>query len=395
MMSRIINLYAVLSLNLLLLAAPAHSDSSTPLQRLQSMQNASLLVEDNNGHALQNLRANQPMIPASTLKLLTTLMALETWGAEHRFHTDFFLDKNNHLWIKGYGDPMLISEEIDLVVAALKNKGLKKINGMGIDNSFFSKNIIIDGQSQTNNPYDATLSALAANFNTVYVERKNRSTQSAEPQTPLTPLAKKLSINLKTGKHRINLGRQIDGAQYFAEVLREKLIQQDVVVSGRIIKAELPEQASCYYRHYNSRPLSEVIKGMLEYSNNFIANQLFLMMGAEQFGEPADMKKSRQAINQFIRTNFNWQGHRIIEGAGLSRNNRLSAHQLVDVLKKLTPYADLLPAQNNNIRAKTGTLQNISSYAGYIQTARQIKTFALIINQPVEYAFRFRLAERL
>lgn len=377
------------------MAAQAHSESSTPLQRLQTMQSASLLVEDNHNHALQNLRANQPMIPASTLKLLTALMALETWGAEHRFHTDFFLDNNKYLWIKGYGDPMLISEEIDLIVTALKNKGLKKINDIGIDNSFFSDNIIIDGQSQTNNPYDATLSALAANFNTVYVERKNHSTQSAEPQTPLTPLAKKLSINLKPGKHRINLGRQTDGAQYFAEVLREKLIQQDIVVSGQIVKAELPEQTTCFYRHYNSRPLPEVIKGMLEYSNNFIANQLFLMMGAEKFGGSGDMNKSRRAMNQFIQLNFNWQDYRIVEGAGLSRNNRLSAQQLVDVLKKLTSYADLLPAQNNNIRAKTGTLQNISSYAGYIQTARQLKTFALIINQPVEPNFRFRLAESL
>ncbi|HID80835.1 MAG TPA: peptidase S13 [Chromatiales bacterium] len=395
MISRIINLCSGFALSLLLLVTPVHSESRTPMQRLQLMQNASLLVENNNGHALQSLRANQPMIPASTLKLLTALMALETWGAEFRFHTDFFLDKNNHLWVKGYGDPMLISEEIDLIVMALKNNGLNEINGLSIDNSYFSKNIIIDGQSQTNNPYDASLSALAANFNTVFVERKNHVTFSAEPQTPLTPLANKLSSNLKSGKHRINLGRQNDGAQYFAEVLREKLIQQGVTVTGKIINAAPPEQATCFYRHYNSRPLSEILKGMLEYSNNFIANQLFLMMGAEKFGAPADMTKSRQAVNQFIEKKFNWRDYRIVEGAGLSRNNRLSARQLVEVLNKLAAYADMLPSQKHNIRAKTGTLQNISSYAGYILTPGQLKTFALIINQPVEHDFRLHLAESL
>lgn len=396
MATRILTLYVVPFLALMLLATPAHSEGNALLQRLQTMRNASLLLEDNSGQVLQSFRADQPMIPASTLKLLTALIALETWGADHRFHTDFFLDDNNRLWIKGYGDPMLISEEIDLIVTALKNKGLKKIDGIGIDGSYFSSNIIIDGQSKTDNPYDASLGALAANFNTIYVEHKKNSIQSAESQTPLTPLALKLATNnLKPGKYRINLGRQTDGAQYFAEVLREKLIQQDIIVSGQIIKGEPPEKTSCFYRHHNSRPLSEIIKAMLEYSNNFIANQLFLKLGAKKMGAPAGMEKSRQIFTRYIQTEFNWQGYRLVEGAGLSRNNRLSTQQLVDILKKLSPYANLLPAQNSRIRAKTGTLQNISSYAGYIQQANHWKPFALIINQPIENGFRFRLAESL
>jgi D-alanyl-D-alanine carboxypeptidase/D-alanyl-D-alanine-endopeptidase (penicillin-binding protein 4) len=73
----------------------------------------------------------------------------------------------------------------------------------------------------------------------------------------------------------------------------------------------------------------------------------------------------------------------------------LSAHQLAQVAQKFAPYSDLMPTQKLGIRAKSGTLNGISCYAGYVLREGEWLTFALLINQPVEYRFRERLAEQL
>ncbi len=368
---------------------------SSPVQLLIEMKQSSLLIVDSSGHRVQSHNPNNPMIPASTMKLLTALLSLRTWGTAHRFTTDFALDHDNHLWVKGYGDPYLISEEIDLIVLGLKNKGLKKISGIGIDDSYFTSRIIVPGQSKTDNPYDAPLSALAANFNTINVQRKNQKTLSAEIQTPITPLIKQLAKKLPTGTHRINLGDQAHSSHYFAEILMAKLEKQNVQVTQKLITGTFPDTRFPFYRHQNSHDLSEVISAMLQYSNNFIANQLFLLLGVEEKGEPATMRKSQLVVESRIHKLFAWQDYTVEEGAGLSRNNRLSAKQLIDVLKQFLPYRDLLSHQNNRILAKSGTLKGISTYAGYLFRSAQWMPFALMINQPVKYNLRKRVALEL
>ncbi len=367
-----------------------------PLLRLHTLPNAALLVVDGRGRTLRSYHPDRPLIPASTLKLLTALMALRTWGPEHRFVTDFFLDSRHRLWIKGYGDPWLTAEELDRVVVALEDKGLRNVRGIGVDDGFFAGPLTVDGQSRTDNPYDAALGALAVNFNTLYVAKTPEGKiRSAEPQTPLTATARRLARRLPPGKHRISLGPDTDAARYFAEVLAEKLRRRGIAVTGTIVHAPLPPDARPYYRHRNGHTLAEMVAGMLKYSNNFIANQLFLLLGAERDGPPATLDKARQAAKAFVRNEFDWRDYRIVEGAGLSRRNRLSVRQLVAVLQRMQSYARLLPKRGDGIRAKTGTLTGVSGYAGYIDDGRRRKIFALLINHSVPYDLRFRVAEAL
>ncbi|WP_419622046.1 D-alanyl-D-alanine carboxypeptidase, partial [Thiolapillus sp.] len=79
-----------------------------------------------------------PRIPASTLKILTAWLAIDHWGLDHRFTTDFFLDDGQVLWVKGYGDPMQVSEEIERIAVRLKAKGLTGLNGIRLDGSYFA-----------------------------------------------------------------------------------------------------------------------------------------------------------------------------------------------------------------------------------------------------------------
>ena len=383
------NYFTLCFLLLTLFSSPTFAKSS--LQRLHQMSKASLAVEGDSKH---NLRANKLRVPASTLKVLTALLALKTWNPDHHFKTDFFLDKRLVLTVKGYGDPYLTSEELDTMIQGLKAKGLTEIKGLNVDDSYFEDNIFIDGRSRTNNPYDAPLSALAVNFNTLSIRRTKRGISSGEEQTPLTPLMRRFGKQLPRGKHRVNLQEQRYAATYFAEVFRVKLQQHGIKVSGAITSRQAFSQQTPYYQHLNRKNLSETIAAMLKYSNNFIANQLFLMLGAEHQGQPATIKKSRQAYSKQVKALFNWD-RTFYEGAGLSRKNFISANEMLQVLKEFLPYRNLMKSQNNSIFAKTGTLTGVSTYAGYLYKNNRWTPFALFINQPVSGNFRMHVAKAL
>ena len=380
----------------LLIFISAQVSAGSPLTRLQELQPSALLVQDSQGQTLYEKNPDVKLTPASTIKLLTALIALQRWGASHRFNTGFYLDRpNNILMVKGLGDPFLVSEEIDLIVKRIKSLGIKALDGISADSGFFAGDITISGQGRSNNPYDASPSALAANFNTIQVKVTHQGLFSAEQQTPLTPLARRLAKNLDAGIHRINLGGQARAPAYFIELLTAKLKAADVTVRSQQAVLKPGRSPELLFIHANSRTLAEVVAAMLKYSNNFIANQLFLLLGADKSGAPANTQKARQAFTAFIESELQWRGYQLFDGAGLSRKNRLSARQLIEVIERFSKYRALMPRQNARILAKSGTLSGVSAYAGYLYKDSSWLRFALIINQPVEYGFKERLARHL
>ena len=379
-----------------LLLCAMHATAEEAIKEFDNLEFASLIVLDPQGRVLRERNASRLFVPASTVKVLTALIALEYWGKDHRFTTEFYWEEmTNILWVRGAGDPYLISEELELIAAQIAALPNAQYAGIGVDVSYFTEEINFDGQGNSNNPYDASASALAANFNTINVRVNDQGIRSAEIQTPLTPLAKKLATNLPQGTQRINLGRIEYGPQYFAELLRAKLNIAGVIVDNEIIHGRIPMNAKPLLVYQNSKTLENVVASMLKYSNNFIANQLYLMLGAEEMSVPADPRKSRDVFQTFISERFEWAQYELLDGAGLSRQNRLSARQLIDVLQDFQQYRYLMPAQNEKIRAKTGTLRNVSTYVGYLQRHGEWSLFALLINEPVRYDFRERLAETL
>src|ERR1700730_650798 len=149
-----------------------------------------VLVMDAEGNELVAQNTDRPFVPASVTKLVTAWLAMEVLGGDYRFETRFYLDDKRVLYVRGGGDPFLISEELaPLATELVAAIGKEPITGIVLDASYYPSDLRIPGIEDTNESYDALNSALAVNFNTIAAVRKGKTVRSAEEQTPITPLA--------------------------------------------------------------------------------------------------------------------------------------------------------------------------------------------------------------
>ena len=152
-------------------------------------------------------------MPASVAKIVTAWLAMEVLGADYRFETRFYLDRDRVLYIRGGGDPFLISEELAQLASALvATIGKQPLSGIVLDASYYPSDIRIPGIEDTDEAYDALNSALAVNFNTIHAVRKGKTVYSAEEQTPITPLAiSQFRARGSQGRSRISLTQRPHG----------------------------------------------------------------------------------------------------------------------------------------------------------------------------------------
>lgn len=350
-----------------------------------------VLVSTLNNHVIHTWQAAKPLVPASLSKLATAYLAIEKWGLDHRFKTDFYLHQNV-LWVKGYGDPFIVSEELDLIAKELSSRiELSKLNAIYIDASHFRVSKV-PGRSTVNDPYNAPLSAVSANFNTTNLRMVAGRIESAEPQTPLTQTAKSLASNVVNKKERINLLNRQNAQTNFAELLVLKMGLQSLTTK---VDQIIPVNLEPVYVHTNSHTLADVLRGTLEFSNNFMANQVFLQLAKSA---PFEFSSAQQMAEGQLAQDFNFKGHVLREGSGLSRQNRLSAIQIDSLLKSLQPHKSLFKRIANDravIHAKTGTLDGVRSYAGYIDFADVGYRFVFVFNRSVPWRYREQLLDKL
>ena len=206
----------------------------------------------------------QLLIPASTWKIATALMTFSRLGEEHRFETNLFLIDND-LYIKGFGDPLLVSEEVGEIVATLVSQGITSVHDIVVDDSFFQLNhAAAHGSTPSLQPYDAANSGLAINFNPINITVATDGTvRSAEPQTPLLPVMSTMAAKLPPGAHRVNLSQDIARShRYVGELFQAFLLQQGVTISGSIKSAPVPDGAKPTYRHASSASLTEIVRAI-------------------------------------------------------------------------------------------------------------------------------------
>ena len=353
--------------------------------------NRSVLLQSPAGEIVFSLNADMPLVPASLLKIPLAQAALTALGADYRFETHFYQNARGDLLVRGLGDPFLVSEEIALIAKRLSQQGLQRIRRLVVDDSAFESELDLPLEAGADDPYAARNSALAVNFNTVNLAwNTEQQIISAEPQTPLTEVARSLGRSLAPGQpQRLNLGSNPELGlaqvqQLFAYFLTDAGI---AVTDERFYREPLTDDWQLVYRHLNSRALRDILVGMLRYSNNFIANQLFLTLGAQASGYPATTENSKEALQARLADlygpDFGDSQDLLLmtEGSGLGRHQRTTASGFMRVLEQFLPHVDLLPVAGRALR-KSGTLTGVYNYAGYLNTADGLYPFVILTNQP-------------
>jgi len=329
----------------------------------------SLLVADPVGRIIISKNERKKLVPASILKIFTSLAALHYLGSDFRYTTEFFIDRHSNLKIKGYGDPLLISEIVNVIsrlLAALIGSATI-INDIVVDDSYFNQPLTIPGISSSSQPYDAPNGAMCVNFNTVFFKHTQSGYASAEAQTPLLPYVEKKIKLLKPKSGRIVLSHvENENTIYAGKLFRYFLEHHGVQLRGTVKPGQVNKsEDKLIYRYVSRFTLAQIIAKLLEHSNNFTTNQLFISCGIKMFGPPGNLEKGAVALANFAANGLQIKDMTIVEGSGISRKNRVSADQMMRVLAKFEPHRTLMRHQGREYY-KTGTLYGINTRAGYI-----------------------------
>ena len=380
----------VLAIALLLLPASALAGAKEKVAALAPQ--GVVLVVDEKSNELVAQNADKPFVPASVTKVVTAWLALEVLGGDYRFQTRFYLDGDRKLYVRGGGDPYLISEELaPLAQQLVAATGKEPLSGIVLDASYYPSDLRIPGIEDTDEAYDALNSALAVNFNTIAAVRKGRTVVSAEQQTPITPLAiSQFRARGPKGRGRISLTQDpAVSLQYAGELLAAFIERAGGSVKGEVSTGTAPEGLEPVYVHRQSRTLAEILTGLLLGSNNYIANQVFLEIGGT-LGGPVSLEKSLKVANDMLAANGLADAIHLEEGSGISRGNHFTARGLAKVLDLFQPHATLLRSGDGTF-FKTGTFSGVRTLAGYADTSKHGRVRFVIALKSNDSAMRFRL----
>jgi D-alanyl-D-alanine carboxypeptidase/D-alanyl-D-alanine-endopeptidase (penicillin-binding protein 4) len=326
---------------------------------------------------LFSINHTSTMIPASNTKLFTTATALELMGGDYLLSTKLFADDNDfsdgtlngNIYIKGYGNPTFTTEDLEELVNNLYQSGLRKITGTiygddtYFDNVYSRDDWISEEKANVKLP---PISALIIDRNRTVITKKRK------------------------GRYRNYFVNVQDPPVFAAKKLKEKLIAYGIETEGTTLSGQTPNNAHMLLE--SSIELRELIKEINKHSDNFYAECLFKTVGSVYSGRQGNSFFSTQAILNFIEDNSIYAtGTKLVDGSGISRFDQVTAGAIVGLLEKvyfnIDQYDDFFnslsiagvdgtlhrrmisTAAENNFRGKTGTLNGVSSLAGYIRTA--------------------------
>lgn len=382
---------------LVLLSAPALAGAREKVAALSSK--GLVLVLDESGNDLVAQNADQPFIPASVTKIVTAWLAMKVLGGDYRFETRFYINDDRVLYVRGGGDPYMVSEELALLAPRLVAvTGKKPLAGIVLDASYYPSDLRIPGIQDDNEAYNALNVALAVNFNTIHAVRRGKTVRSAEKQTPITPLAiSQFRARGPKGRGRISLAQ--DGpamsVRYAGELLAAFIKRAGGRLEGEISLGPVPAGLKPVYIHRQSRPLSQILTQLLLSSNNFTANQIFLEIGAHRLGGPVSLKKSLKVAREILAEHDLAEAIHLVEGSGISPKNRFTARGLAKLLHAFAPHAKLLRGGSGGSRYKTGSIPGVRTLAGYAKTSRHGRVRFVISLRGNTGKLRFRLLQAI
>lgn len=434
-------------------AAPTNTTLSPKVQQaLKSnklQDNAlSLVMLPLNGPGTATIfNADVSVNPASTMKLVTTYAALEMLGPTYQWKTEFYSDGplsngvlNGNLYLKGGGDPKLNMEKLWLLMRDLRANGVQTITGdLVLDRSHFVQPQLPqfnDDGGDENKPFLVKPDSLLINLKALrFVARNDDGKVLVSMEPPIASIridnqVKALPGKQCSGEVRYNPVMQPDGMSvvvsgqlgegcnsqtylslldhptYAAGAVRAIWNELGGTIRGNDRIDQVPKSARLLARAF-SPDLVEIIRDINKYSNNTMAQQLFLSLGA-RFRTDADGDDARAAqrvVRQWLAKKGVIASHLVMEnGSGLSRAERVSAREMASLLQAAwkSPYAaefiSSMPltgmdgtmrkrlkrtAMAGEAHIKTGTLNTVRAIAGFSRDSNGT-TWAVvaILNDP-------------
>ena len=428
-----------------------------PVQSTLNLRNLphdtlSIHVEDlDSGEVLLQWHDDVPRNPGSTIKLLTTLVALDELGPTYTWHTDIYaLGEINDgrldgdLLIKGYGDPFLVTERVWQMLRRVRQAGIREISGdLLLDDSYFN---VADHDPaafdrQPLRAYNVAPNALLMNFKVVrYWFEPDHDANNVRVwlDPPLTNLQVDNQLALAAGSCRgyqrgitISANATIDKMTFSGKFPRGcKRYAMDRAVLGHMefvfgLFGSLWRESAGEFDgswknalaprdvepvvEFQSLPLADVITRINKYSNNVMARQLLYTLSAEILGEPGTEAGGRKAVGDWLqREGLLFSKFAFDNGAGLSRNARMTAADFGALLSFAwqQPYMPEYVASmslagldgtltrrledgplQGKAHLKTGSLDHVAAIAGYLQ-ARSGRRFTVVVLQNHEDVHR-------
>ena len=360
--------------------ARAQSESALPAAVMQALRNAGVppsavgAYVQEVGSAKPALRHNArtPMNPASVMKLLTTSAALDLLGPAHTWKTEALTGAPpvdgvlaGDLYLRGSGDPKLTIDSFWLWLRELRARGLREIRGdIVLDRSLFDLGTPDPGgfDGQPLRAYNVIPDALLLNFKALqltFVPAAQRVVVLVEPSlAPLDLLSllkaadgggcdnwrAGLRYDLTThgertrltftGSYPANCGEKIwslaplDHRQYAEALVRDLWRELGGSIGGRVRDGAVPPTALLLSTH-ESPPLADQIRDINKWSNNVMARQLFLTLGAAGTQRPVREADGEAAIRAWLKSRDLAMPELVLDnGSGLSRRERINAESL-------------------------------------------------------------------
>ncbi len=406
---------------------------------LRGARVGALVVDDADGRVVFERDPDQPLVPASNLKILTALAALRVFGPAHTFATRVYADAEpdaeggvGTLYVRGGGDPGLTSEDYWRLAADLHRAGLRRVRGdIAVDDSLF------DGerwhpswQPTTARAYVAPVGALMANYSAyaVVVEGAKRNGEAVRIAVD-PPLAFfRVSNQARTGSGRrlvvdrraIEGGEEVvvggtwprgaertfqrsvlDPAGYAASVLQMQLAAVGIPVGGTVRRAYVPKAAHELVA-FEGRPLSDVVRRFLKFSSNPIGEALIKSLSVSVDGGPGNWKGGVAVVRRELDAlGLPTAGLVQVDGSGLSYDDRVPPRLLVAALREASrsfrygaEFVASLPIGHTDgtlekrasragaeLRAKTGLLTRVTGLSGLARRADgRTLSFSILVN---------------
>jgi D-alanyl-D-alanine carboxypeptidase/D-alanyl-D-alanine-endopeptidase (penicillin-binding protein 4) len=391
--------------------------------------------------------AERAMHPASTMKLLTTYAGLELLGPAYTWKTGVYSAAplsggvlQGDVFIKGYGDPKLTLENFWLLLRELRSRGVREIRGdLVLDKSYFDVAPRDPGtfDNEPLRPYNVEPDALLVNFNVV---RLRLAVQAGRLHVAADPLPARLGIvdsvqlddggcgdwrsgittaveetpdglTLKLGgRYSADCGEKtlslslLKNGHYVFSLFQQLWSELGGSIVGNVRSAPVPADARLL-ASATSPALAEVIRDINKYSNNVMARQLYLTIGAERAGPPGSTANAALAVQEWLAAKrMDFPELVLDNGSGLSRNERIGARHLGMLLRAafMSPvFAELesslpIAAVDGTMKKrlgdqtvaghahiKTGSLEGVKAIAGYVfdRKGRRMAVVCLI-NHP-------------